>query len=333
MKKTVIISILVVLLLAAAGISYIAYDINSFLKNTTITKEIVINKGQSFSKLYKEMFEGKNTPAFFYDYLRRIKQIPQNMKFGYYYADNITAEELLYNITNGIQSTVKVTIPEGYEIFNTAAALQNAGIIDDKEDFVNAAFNRQVVKSITGYEYDSMEGFLYPGTYKFPKNVTPQDIMKFMYNEFLKNLPADFEKNAKERGLTFYEALTLASIVQKETYDEEEAPLVASVYYNRLKVRMRLQADPTILYGKFLRRDFEIKIGRKDLRDSTNIYNTYQHYGLTPTPICSPSGVALRAVANPADTKYVFFVAGKDGKHLFSETYEQHRRYVNEHQK
>lgn len=333
MKKTLIISFLAVFILILAGISYLAYDIKSFLNNTTITKEIVIDKGQSFSKLYKEIFEGKNTPAFFYEYLRRIKQVPQNMKFGYYDADNITVEELLYNITNGIQSTVKVTIPEGYEIFNTASALQNAGIIDDKEDFINAAFNRQVVKKITGHEYDSIEGFLYPGTYKFPKNVTPEDIMQFMYKEFLKNLPADFEKNAKARGLTFYEALILASIVQKETYDEEEAPLVASVYYNRLKVKMRLQADPTILYGKFLRRDFEIKIGRKDLRDSSNIYNTYQHYGLTPTPICSPSGIALRAVANPADTKYIFFVASKDGKHLFSETYEQHRRYVNEHQK
>lgn len=178
-----------------------------------------------------------------------------------------------------------------------------------------------------------MEGFLYPGTYKFPKNVTAYDIMKFMYDEFKKNLPADFEEKVKAHGLSFYDAINLASIVQKETYNEVEAPIVASVYYNRLKIRMRLQADPTILYGKFLRNNFEIKIGRSDLQDETNIYNTYKHYGLPPTPICSPSAIALEAVANPADTKYLYFVADKERKHLFSETYEQHRRYVNEYQK
>lgn len=336
MGKKIILSILVLFIVCLAGVAAAAfYWYNSskeFLLNNNITKEIHIEKGHSYGQLYNELFEGVTTPPYFDIYIRKVEKLPQNMKFGYYFADNISYYEFIQNIKQGIQSTVKVTIPEGFNLFDIANAVDKAGVVS-KDAFLKTVFDKNYVKEITGKTYESLEGFLFPGTYLFPKNFGVRNVVDTMYNDFKKYLPADFKEKVAAKGLDEYEAIILASIVQKETYNSREAPIVASVYYNRLNIDMILQADPTILYGNFLRGDFEIKIGRSDLRDETNIYNTYKHKGLPPTPICNPSLVALEAVANPADTKYIFFVASRDGEHLFSETYEEHKRYVDEHQK
>ncbi len=336
MGKKIILSLLVVVLLCIiSSIILLAWWYNSsknFLERSNVTKEISIEKGQSYINLYNDLFMGVDTPLAFNQYIKYIEKLPQNMKFGYYVADNITYKQFLYNIKNGIQSTIKVTFPEGYNIFDIANTVEKAGIIS-KEEFLQAAFDKNIIKEVTGHEYNSLEGFLFPGTYKFPKNFVARNIIDTMYHDFQKYIPKDFKEKVAAQGLSEYEAIILASIVQKETYNIYEAPIVASVYYNRLRIDMILQADPTILYGKFLRGQFENNITKNDLRNDTNKYNTYKHKGLTPTPICNPSLLALEAVANPANTKYLFFVASKDGEHLFSETYEIHRRYVNEHQK
>lgn len=336
MKKKIIVSLVSLVILAAVAVLITAFyfysSSKSFLDNNKVTAELFIEKGHSYSKLYSEIFSNIETPAGLDLYLRKIVKLPQNMKFGYYMADNISYSEFINNIMNGVQSTVKVTVPEGFNLFDIANAIDKAGVAD-KVDFLSLVFNKDYVKKVTGGDYDSLEGFLFPGTYKFPKNYKVEYIVDTMYGDFKKYLPADFKEKVVAQGLTEYEAIILASIVQKETYNVFEAPIVASVYYNRLNINMILQADPTILYGKFLRGEFEIKIGKADLKDETNIYNTYKHKGLTPTPICNPSLIALEAVANPAKTNYLFFVASKNGEHLFSETYDVHRRYVNEHQK
>ena len=336
MKKKVIISLVSLIIIAAAAVIiagvYLYSSSKSFLENNKVSAELFIEKGHSYSKLYKEIFKDNSVPAGLDLYLRKIVKLPQNMKFGYYSADNITYSQFINNIMNGVQSTVKVTVPEGFNLFDIANALEKAGVTK-RDDFINLVFNKEYVKKVTGGDYESLEGFLFPGTYKFPKNFKANNVVDTMYSDFKKYLPANFKEKAASHGLTEYEALILASIVQKETYNVFEAPIVASVYYNRLNIDMILQADPTILYGKFLRGNFEIKIGRDDLRDETNIYNSYKHKGLPPTPICNPSLIALEAVANPAKTDYLFFVASKDGEHLFSETYDMHRRYVNEHEK
>ncbi len=334
-KKIILYFVSAVILIVAAVVILVGFSYNSsknFLANNSITKEIIIEKGQSYAKLYKDIFGDADTPFLFEQYIKRIEKLPQNMKFGYYMADNITYQQFLHNIKNGIQSTVKVTFPEGYNIFDIANTVEKAGITS-RDEFIKTAFDRNIVKEVTGQDYASLEGFLFPGTYKFPKNFKARDIINTMYADFKKNLPANFKEKVAEQGLTEYEGIILASIVQKETYNIIESPIVASVYYNRLRIDMILQADPTILYGKFLRGHYENNITKNDLRDNTNRYNTYKRKGLTPTPICSPSLLALEAVAAPAKTNYFFFVAGKDGEHLFSETYDTHRRYVNEHQK
>ncbi len=334
-KKFIILLISLLILTVFAGLLTVGYfysSSKSFLNNNKVSTELFIEKGHSYSKLYSEIFKNTNVPIGLDIYLRKVVKLPQNMKFGYYVADNITYNELITNIKNGIQSTVKVTVPEGFNLFEISNALDKAGVTN-KNEFLKLVFNKEYIKNVTGQNYQSLEGFLFPGTYKFPKKCKAEYVIDTMYKSFKQYLPTDFKEKTKSLGLTEYEAIILASIVQKETYNVFEAPIVASVYYNRLNINMILQADPTILYGKFLRGAFEIKIGKADLRDKTNIYNTYKHKGLPPTPICNPSLIALEAVANPAKTNYLFFVASKDGEHLFSETYDTHRRYVNEHQK
>lgn len=336
MGKKIILSLLVLLILccstAIVAFMYWSNSSKNFLLNNTVTKEVHIEKGHSYGQLYDELFAGVNTPPYFDLYIRKVEKLPQNMKFGYYMADNISYYEFIQNIKNGVESTIKVTIPEGFNLFDIANAVDKAGVAS-KDAFLKSVFDKNIVKEVTGQNYESLEGFLFPGTYLFPKKFGVRNVIDTMYGDFKKYLPADFKEKVKAKGLTEYEALILASIVQKETYNSKEAPIVASVYYNRLNIDMILQADPTILYGNFLRGDFEIKIGRSDLRDETNIYNTYKHKGLPPTPICNPSLIALEAVTNPANTKYIFFVASRDGEHLFSETYEEHKKYVDEHQK
>lgn len=317
--------------IAAAATIGIWLGVNAFfLKNTVITKEITISKGETLPAIYEDIFGGLDTPPGFKTYIGRVKQLGKRIKYGYYSAENISLEEFLSNIGKGIQSTVKVTIPEGFNIFEIASTLERMGVTG-KESFIDDAFNKDVVISVTGEKYDSMEGFLAPGTYKFPKNHDNIMIIKALYSEFRRTFPTDFKEKAAEKGLTEYEALTLASIVQKETYSAVEAPIVASVFHNRLKLKMRLQADPTIIYGKYL--DFDGNIHKKDIQDATNIFNTYRHGGLPPTPICNPSATALNAVINPADTNYIYFVADKKGNHLFSSDYRQHVNNVRKYQK
>ncbi len=322
MKKKIIISLVSLVILASMAVMATAFYLysssKSFLDSNRVSTELFIEKGQSYSKLYNEIFQDTDTPAGLDIYLRKIIKLPQNMKFGYYMADNISYSEFLSNIMNGVQSTVKVTVPEGFNVFDIANALEKAGVAK-KDEFLSLVFNNEYAKKVTGYDYKSLEGFLFPGTYKFPKNFKPEYVVDTMYADFKKYLPADFKEKTAAQGLTEYEAIILASIVQKETYNVFEAPIVASVYYNRLNIDMILQADPTILYGKFLRGEYEIKIGKADLRDETNIYNTYKHKGLTPTPICSPSLIALEAVANPAKTNYLFFVASKSIRLIIAE--------------
>lgn len=325
LTKTLLISLGVAIATCIAACLFWVFQNESFLKRTYVNMEILINKGESPQKVYETIFNNIQTPIGFKTYLLKIKKFGRHIKYGYYSSANISLGDFIGNIKNGIETTIKVTIPEGYNLYEIAVALERVGIVN-KDAVTQKAFNAEVVRNITGENYQSMEGFLAPGTYFFPKNFDIELIFKTMHEDFKNNMPADFKSKAAKQGLSEYEAIILASIVQKETYLETEAPIVASVFLNRLKSNMRLQADPTIIYGIY--REFDGNIRRKNINDNTNIYNTYRHNGLPPTPISNPSVVALNAVVNPSDTKYLYFVANRKGSHFFSETYIEHLQNV-----
>jgi UPF0755 protein len=174
------------------------------------------------------------------------------------------------------------------------------------------------------------EGWFFPDTYYFPRNTTDLAFLRRSHEMMKAHLDTLWKNRAQDLPLqTPYEALILASIVEKETAAPEERPAIAAVFLSRLRQGMPLQADPTVIYG--LGESFDGDIGYSDLNLDTP-YNTYIHKGLTPTPIAMPGKAALKAVLHPARSDALYFVARRDGRHHFSATYEEHRKAVIEHQ-
>jgi UPF0755 protein len=173
-----------------------------------------------------------------------------------------------------------------------------------------------------GYPGEHPEGYFYPDTYHFQGGTTDVVFLEHAYQRLQSVLEHQWEKRNKNLPLQSpYEALILASIVEKETGKAEERPMIAGVFIRRLAKGMKLQTDPTVIYGMGV--SFKGNISRRDLVTDTP-YNTYVHAGLPPTPICMPGEAAINAVLHPADGKALYFVAKGDGSHYFSATLEEH---------
>ncbi|MFQ5655946.1 MAG: endolytic transglycosylase MltG [Candidatus Methylomirabilales bacterium] len=219
----------------------------------------------------------------------------------------------------------KVTIPEGASVRQIAILLSKEGLVD-RERFLQLAMDPGVAGSYVS-EAKTLEGFLFPDTYHFIKQEGEEAIIEAMIRRFFRAFPLDDELRARQLGMSLYEIVTLASIVEKEAVIDREKPIIAGVFHNRLKRGMRLQADPTVLYGRGRRG----RIRTRDLR-TKHPYNTYVRAGLPPGPIASPGVAALKATLYPAQVKYLYFVSKNDGTHHFSRTLEEHNRAVRKYQ-
>ena len=171
---------------------------------------------------------------------------------------------------------------------------------------------------------DGLEGYLFPETYYFTKSNNIRTILKSMVRQFRLHFPKKWEDRAKERGSSVQEVVILASIVEKEAVVDSERPLIAGVFFNRLKLNMPLQSDPTAVYDL---PDFSGPITREHLQRQSP-YNTYQKRGLPAGPICNPGAGSLEAVLYPEEVPYLYFVSNNDGTHRFSTTLEEHQRAV-----
>lgn len=219
----------------------------------------------------------------------------------------------------------KVTIPEGATVWQIAALLDEEGLVDQQE-FLDLATDSSVA-SFYVPQANTLEGFLFPDTYHFIKGIHGEDVIETIVQRFFREItPAD-ERRARQLGMSLYEVVTLASIIEKEAVVDREKPIIAGVFYNRLRRGMRLQADPTVLYGQ--RR--QGRITQRDLQ-SNHPYNTYVQNGLPPGPIANPGAVALRAALYPARVSYLYFVSKNDGTHHFSRTLEEHHKAVRKYQ-
>ena len=188
----------------------------------------------------------------------------------------------------------------------------------------------QDVAKLLGIEQDSPEGWLFPDTYRYAPGLADVDLLKLAYARMKRRLDEAWKARPADLPLkTPYEALILASIVEKETGDPDERPQVAAVFYNRMRRGMRLQTDPTVIYG--LGERYDGKIHKADLTTDTP-WNTYTRDGLPPTPIAMPGGASLAAVFAPARSDALYFVGKGDGRHYFSRTLEEHNRAVAKYQ-
>ena len=173
----------------------------------------------------------------------------------------------------------------------------------------------------------SLEGFLFPDTYQFPKRTSAPVVIEMMLQNWDQRVTPEIRQMAEESGLTLYEVLTLASIVEREAVVASERALIAGVYANRLGQGMMLQADPTVQYAKGYNAEKQLwwsPLVLQDLQTTVSPYNTYQNVGLTPGPICNPGLDSILAAARPASTEYLYFVSKGDGSHVFSKTFEEH---------
>jgi len=220
-----------------------------------------------------------------------------------------------------------VTIPEGWTVRQISELLAAQNLIN-KMRFLELSLTESAARKY-GITAPSLEGFLYPDTYDFSKIDGEDRVIERMVQRFLQVYERELKGEAANKKMSLLDLVTFASIVEKETGNASERELVSSVFHNRMKKKMRLQSDPTTIYGI---PDFNGNLTRAHLL-SYSPYNTYVIPGLPKGPIASPGLASLRATLRPAQTNYLYFVANKKGGHVFSETYTQHVRYVNSYQK
>jgi UPF0755 protein len=256
-------------------------------------------------------------------WLARIKGDDGKVQAGTYQLnDGLSPGEILSKMVAGEVYAVRFAVPEGYSIHQVAELLEGKKIYS-KAEFLAACSNRELLQELK-IPGPTVEGYLHPSTYSIPPQMKPEECIRMMVAHF-ERVNADlFAQLPAKGGLTRHQVVTLASLVEKEAVDARERPLIASVFFNRLKKRMRLQSDPTAVYGV---RAFGGSVSREDLQRRTP-YNTYLIDGLPPGAIGNPSSAALQAVLSPSSTPYFYFVAKKDGTHFFSATLDQHNRAV-----
>jgi UPF0755 protein len=234
--------------------------------------------------------------------------------------------EILEKLRKGIVITYAVTIPEGYTMEQIADLLESKGLAR-KGQFLSLARDPKIL-SHYGIRGSSLEGYLFPDTYQFSRGLSPLTLIDVMVKRFW-HMVGPLEERTREVGMKMEDVVILASIVEKETGRPDERPEIASVFLNRLQRGMRLESDPTVIYGI---EGFEGNLKKEDLARETP-YNTYVIRGLTPGPIANPGLDAIKAVLYPARTDYLYFVSKNDGTHQFSRTLAEHNRAVETYQK
>jgi UPF0755 protein len=256
----------------------------------------------------------------------RLLHPGKTLKAGEYrFTGERTPEQVVLSIVAGDVVTYRVTVPEGFTADEVFALFTSQGF-GFPADY-QYLFERPGELEGVPAGAPSLEGFLFPETYTVTRSMSAREIVATMTRAFARRLPPNYEELARRKGLSLLAAVTLASLVEKETAVPEERALVSAVYHNRLRKGMHLQADPTTIYALKRLGEWRGALARSQL-GVDEPYNTYAHPGLPPGPICNPGLPALEAAVLPADVDYLFFVAAGNGTHQFSASFDEHGRNV-----
>jgi UPF0755 protein len=303
----------------------------------------IVGKGENFAGIAHRLQEqgiiaSERAFRYYVSFAGPRKKL-QRGEFGLY--RNMPVPEVVRMLSEGKPLQHPVTVPEGYNLFQVASVLENMGL-QKKEDFLAAARDPDVINLIPTLASakdrpKSIEGYIFPDTYMVQRVFSAKEIAQLMVQRFrdvYRGIAPEIQASAtvQSLGLTPHQVITLASIVEKETGAGAERPLIASIFVNRLRKRMRLQTDPTVIYGVWESTGaWDGNIRRRDLNTPT-AYNTYQMEGLPPGPIANPGLNAIRAVLQPSQSEYLFFVSRGDGTHIFSKEYSDHAKAVRDTQ-
>ena len=284
---------------------------------------VLLRPGWTSRHIARELQEQgivRSSAAFlFIDYIKGVK----TLKAGEYkFEDPANAVDVWGRITSGDVYARTVVVPEGYNMFDIASAVEQAGL-GSASDFLVAAKSDLFLLRDIDPTATSLEGYLFPDTYEFTRIDSAHDIAAAMVHRF--------RQRAQSIGLLgrpdMHRVVTMASIVEKETGDPNERPLVASVYYNRLSRNMALGADPSVIYAALLSGRYRGTIYESDLQYDSP-YNTYKFTGLPPGPIANPGLASLQAALHPAHTDYLYFVSDNNGHHRFARDLQEHAKNV-----
>lgn len=287
--------------------------------------KLEVGRGETFSEIADDLYAKGIVPsktnlriaAFVYGAEKKIRAA------RYYIPNGLSYFGLLDFLLNSKADLLKnATIQAGSSVGWVAEKLKNAVFIDSAS-FAAAARNKELLNSL-GVKSSSMLGYMYPRTYGIYEHSTPREVLEKFYSSFNKFMNDSLKARAAEMGYTVQQIVTMASIVEGETKKKSEMPIIAGVYYNRLKHGMKLQADPTI---EFIKKGNSKRILYNDL-NLKSPYNTYKYTGLPPGPINNPGRSALMAALYPAKNNYLYFVADGNGGHNFSSSYSQHLKMV-----
>lgn len=322
MKKNLFIFLFLAPLLAVALTgARIYYDIHIWSYEGPDV-EFIIEKGEAFSKVNAHLIEQKliKNAKIFHRYCQ-WENLLTSFKPGYYLIEkNSKMLDIINLFISGKSISIKVTIPEGKNIYEIGKILEENHITHYNE-FILAAKNPEILKSFN-IKGNSVEGHLYPDTYYFNKGISPSEIIKSMIHIFNTKIR---EVDLSEAPFDLRSVIILASIVEKETGVGSERPIIAGVFLNRLKKRMRLQSDPTTIYGIY--ETFNGNLKKDHLLEKTP-YNTYKISGLPIGPIANPGIESIKAVLFPLKHDFLYFVSKNDGTHSFTRTYKDHLKEV-----
>ncbi|MFH1372723.1 MAG: endolytic transglycosylase MltG [bacterium] len=307
--------VLIVVLTAVCGFYTYYNSVN--IGNDVVT--VIIEPGDSFSSVADKLFaEGVVTSRRMLTLVARLMGIDKKLTPGRYdFTGRNSCRSVLDRLRRGDVLRIRVTIQEGAPLWKVAS------ILNDRLDLDSAiiANANHDTTFLTTLGLPCLEGYLYPETYLFPWGVSEQEVLRELVKQYHIVTDTVWPDSIME-NLTRSEIIILASIIEAETRLADEREVVASVYINRLRRNMKLDADPTVIYGLG---GLDRPLNRRDIKIDTP-YNTYQRKGLPPTPINSPGLAAIRAALHPAETDYLYFVADENGGHHFSRTNAEHNR-------
>lgn len=290
---------------------------------------IVVPEGSSFQQvatLLKQ--EHLIRSRWMFLLLGKSRDRDRKIRPGEYELDGgMTPQEILTKLLAGKVVLHPLTVPEGYTLSQIGEALAMTGV-SDSEEFLRLVRDRAYIATLD-IDAGSLEGYLFPETYHFPRGTKAKDVIRAMVDGLHRVWTPEMQEQAARLRLTLHQVLTLASVIEKETGVKEERQLIAAVFHNRLRKKIPLQSDPTVIYGLSF---FDGNIHKRDLSNPSP-YNTYRVQGLPPGPIASPGLDAIRATLFPAPAPYLYFVSRNDGTHHFSSTLEEHNRAVEKYQK
>ncbi|MFC1651952.1 endolytic transglycosylase MltG [Patescibacteria group bacterium] len=330
MSKKIVIAIIVILIIILAGAggvwgygTYINHGINTSVSDNDAEKPFVVNKGDTTNQIAKNLKEAEliKKEVFFEKYVER-ENLTEKLQAGEYLLKaTMTPKEIADNIASGKTGEPQITIPEGWKAEEIAKDLAQEGIVTEKE-FMN------IVEKVN-FDYDflkdraegaSLEGYLFPDTYRIGQETNSRKIITKMLENFDNKLSNKLRADIQSQDKTIFEIITMASLIEKEVSEEKDRPTVAGIFYNRLDINQALESCATIQYilGSNKKR-FSYEETRTE-----SPYNTYTNIGLPPGPICNPGLPAIKAAIYPEDSNYLYFLSDNQGKTHYATSGEEH---------